>query len=332
MRADGHRGGMPRRPSALSPELLAGPFTTRELLASGAALHRVRARDLTPVAFGIHRSHDDGGVRQPAAIGGWRPGEIAAYQRLVPHAVVSHLTAARVHGMILPAWVERELQVHLTFTAGPGRTRRGGMVAHRRAVPDGHAVVVGSLRVTTPARTLWDLCAFHPQLSETDLLVAADALLAPRWDEALGFVPGPHTRASLLGVLDQVGRFKGVRAARTVAARMRVGAASPQETRLRLGLVDAGLPEPQVQAQLHDDAARPGPVVDLAYRRWRIVLQYEGAHHRTREQQERDVRRDRWCAAHGWPVVKVIAADVATGLGDVVRQVRRLAAEAEGPG
>lgn len=323
---------MPRPRATLSPELLARPFSTREMLADGASPQRVRGRDLTSVASGMHRLHDGGDPLGPAALRGWLPDEVEAYQRLVPHAVVSHLTAARVHAMTLPGWAERETQVHLTFTAGTGRTRRLGLVAHRRAVPDGHAVDVGRLRTTTPPRTLWDLCSLHPRLSETDLVIAADALLAPGWDDVLGFVPGPHTRASLLEVLEQAGRFKGVRTARAVAERMRVGAASPQETRLRLGLVDSGLPEPEVQSQLYDDAGRKGPVVDLAYRRWRIVLQYEGARHRTREQQERDVRRDRWCAEHGWPVVKVIAADLAAGLGDVVAQIRRLAAEHEGRG
>lgn len=107
---------------------------------------------------------------------------------------------------------------------------------------------------------------------------------------------------------------------------MRVGADSPRETRLRLALVDAGLPEPEVQYRL-DSSDRRAPTVDLGYRPWRLALQYDGEHHRTAEQQARDVLRDRWCADHDWLSIKVMWADARDDYADVVVRVRRRAAE-----
>ena len=106
---------------------------------------------------------------------------------------------------------------------------------------------------------------------------------------------------------------------------MRVGVDSPRETRLRLALVDAGLPEPEVQCRL-DPSNRHAPTVDLGYRPWRLALQYEGEHHRTAEQQARDVLRDRWCADHDWLSIKVMWADARDDYADVVARVRRRAA------
>lgn len=318
---------MPLRPLALPDSLISGPFTTRELLAAGAPAQRVRSPDLRRVAHGIHRPRSASGSTgdATAAERGWLPEEVRAYQRMVPHAVVSHTTAARLHGLPLPAWAADERDVHLTFTAGAGRTRRRGLVAHQAGIPALDVALVAGVRVTTPPRTLWDLCSLHPRLSVEDLVVVADAVMAPGWDDEHGFLPGEHSAAALREALGRRGRFRGVRAAREVAERMREDVASPMETRTRLGLVDQGLPEPEVQVRLWGEDGAKGPVVDLAFPQWRVVVQYEGARHRTREQQECDVRRDRWCADHGWTVIKVVAADVHAGLGPVAARILRLA-------
>jgi len=146
------------------------------------------------------------------------------------------------------------------------------------------------------------------------------------WVPGFGLAEIRTVRADLDRVRREMGLFHGARRAALVSADMREAVGSPMETRTRLLLVAAGLPEPEVAVALKDDAGHAGPVVDLAYRRWRLVIQYEGRGHRTREQQERDVDRDRWCSRHDWETVKVTSRDVGDRLAAVVPLVRARAA------
>ncbi len=84
-------------------------------------------------------------------------------------------------------------------------------------------------------------------------------------------------------------------------------------------LIDAGLPEPELQLRLV-----PGdlcsPAADLGYRQHRLALQYDGAHHRTPAQQSRDNRRDEVFNAAGWRYFKFNADDLANDFRGAVRQ------------
>jgi very-short-patch-repair endonuclease len=86
---------------------------------------------------------------------------------------------------------------------------------------------------------------------------------------------------------------------------------------------DAGLPEPELQLQL--DLLDPmSPRADLGYRRFRIAMQYDGAHHLTREQQSRDNRRDEAFLRAGWSYFKVNADDLAEGFAGVISRIKRV--------
>jgi hypothetical protein len=116
--------------------------------------------------------------------------------------------------------------------------------------------------------------------------------------------------------------MKGVEKARLALDEMRVGADSFPETFLRLALLDARLPEPELQLRLdpHDDRS---PAADLGYRRFRIAVQYDGAHHLTREQQSRDNRRDEAFRSAGWSYFKVNADDLAENFEGVIGHIKR---------
>lgn len=68
--------------------------------------------------------------------------------------------------------------------------------------------------------------------------------------------------------------------AREAAGLVRVGSASPRESRLRLVLVAAGLPEPACNVDLGDEFWFIA-CVDLYLGEWQIAIEYEGDHHRT---------------------------------------------------
>ncbi|WP_240619556.1 DUF559 domain-containing protein [Blastococcus sp. TF02-8] len=117
---------------------------------------------------------------------------------------------------------------------------------------------------------------------------------------------------SLVEVRDAVAalpRCRGSRLAREVAALADGLAGSPQETRLRLLLRAAGLPAPEAQFRVFDEAGFVARV-DFAYPELRIAVEYDGAWHAERGQFRRDRRRLSRLAAAGWRVVFVTAADL----------------------
>ena len=65
------------------------------------------------------------------------------------------------------------------------------------------------------------------------------------------------------------------------------------------------------------------PVVDLGYRGARLALQYDGAGHRTAQQQARDARRDAYCLEREWTTLRCTWEDQRAGFGRIVGLVRR---------
>ena len=99
------------------------------------------------------------------------------------------------------------------------------------------------------------------------------------------------------------------------------------ETRLRLLLLDAGAPPLNAQHDIRDERGRLLGRADLAYPQWRIALEYEGDHHREREQFRRDVTRLNALRAAGWIVLRFTADDVLRHPGRVVEEVARAVRE-----
>lgn len=97
---------------------------------------------------------------------------------------------------------------------------------------------------------------------------------------------------------------------------------SPPETRTRLLLVLAGLPEPVVghDVSLPDGGwiARP----DLSYPSYRIAIEYDGRHHVDDHRQwRRDIFRRENLAAAGWLVIEITAYDLHQRPLTVIRRV-----------
>lgn len=79
----------------------------------------------------------------------------------------------------------------------------------------------------------------------------------------------------------------------------------------RLAIVRGGLPEPELQVEIHDEAGYFVGRVDMAYPAQRVVVEYEGDHHRTdAEQWARDLRRYREMERLGWAVVRWSRSDL----------------------
>ncbi|NDK31101.1 endonuclease domain-containing protein [Nesterenkonia haasae] len=220
---------------------------------------------------------------------------------------MSHITAALLHGLPLPKRVTEDSPLHLTgrssshFSPSDPRVR-----LHRLAeVPDCSYRLHG-IPVTAPAELFVELARY---LTVTELVVVGDQLVrTPR----AGLESRPRAWCSWQELELSVGsarRRRGITRARQALQFVRVGADSPPETRLRLALMAAGLPEPQLQIPLDPRDPR-SPVGDAGYRRQRLVMQYDGEHHFTPEQQARDQRRNAQFQAAGWTVLLANRVDL----------------------
>ena len=118
--------------------------------------------------------------------------------------------------------------------------------------------------------------------------------------------------------------FGGKRRAARALDRIRPGAESRPETLLRLLLVEAGLPEPELNVRLFDRLGAELARVDLLFREFRVVVEYDGDEHRTDTRQfDRDLGRLDDLAARGWRVVRVGARSLFRDPQDAVIRVQR---------
>ncbi|MDM7891978.1 endonuclease domain-containing protein [Curtobacterium caseinilyticum] len=221
---------------------------------------------------------------------------------LGPGQFVSHLSAAVLWGLPLPHGCQGDDPVHVTSLRPAAQMRRTGVVGHRTTEDRARVVQRWGMPTSTPA-TAWVECG--SVLGLDDLVVLGDAVLAGR--------AHPTTVQDLATALAARSRCPGAGTLRAALALVRPGSGSPQETRARLGIVRGGLPEPELQVEIRDEHGRFIGRADLAYRRERIVIEYEGDQHRTdRAQWESDLRRYRAFGRLGWAVLRWSRSDVTT--------------------
>ena len=301
--------GRMRRPAPLPAHLSTAPFTVHEAMAANLSRARLRASDLAPASRLIYLP------------GGW-DFEIRSLARALsvatPGGWISHLTAAIIHGLWLPAWCCGSRELHLSKPKALPPVRREGVVGHTVLVFPDEVTALDGIRISTPARTWLDLARI---LQLEDLVAVGDQLVRhPRPGLEIRTEPWA-TREELLTMLKRHPKLQGIVKARQAAELIRAGADSAPETFLRLALTAAGLPEPELQLRLVPEDPY-SPAADLGYREQRIAIQYDGAHHRTREQQSRDNRRDEVFNAAGWRYFKLNADDLANDFRGAVRRVR----------
>lgn len=303
-----------RSPKPLPPSL-SGPFLVSEARDLGFTDRRLRASDLRTPGRGIRvpRTAEADGVDFAASC---RP-----YLGLLPDAVLSHTTAARLHGMPLPASYGRDPVLHLARPPEKPAARRRNIRCHRLALgPDDVVSPCQGIRATSPARTWFDLAGM---LALPALVAAGDWLVSEHGrsygSPRVAVVPLADLQEYVLGMR----RVPGIRMARRALDLLRVGVDSPQETYVRLMLHHAGLPEFGPNLPLLDASGRPVVWTDLGCPAYRTCVEYDGEHHLTREQQLRDHNRDLLVRELGWHQVKISIGDLRRGSGWVAAKVGR---------
>ena len=295
--------------SPLPAHLETIPFTVAEARAASLSRGRLRSSDLASAGRLLYL---------PA---GWDfelPAMARALSAATPGAWISHVTAARLLGLWLPPWLQDSRVLHLSKTRALPPVRRDGVVGHTVLVHEGETMDWEGIHISTPARTWLDLCRVLPL--EHAVAIGDQLVRQPHDGLELRTTPWA-TVQELRGMLKRHPKMQGIVKARAAVELIRVGADSAPETFLRLALVDAGLPEPELQVRIV--AGDPySPSADLGYRARRIAIQYDGGHHLTREQQSRDNHRDACFHSAGWRYFKFNADDLANDFRWAVRQIR----------
>ncbi|MFN8072536.1 MAG: DUF559 domain-containing protein [Mycobacterium sp.] len=185
-----------------------------------------------------------------------------------------------------------------------------GMIARSYQVADDELCLAGSLLVTTPARTAFDIGrGRHPD----EAIPIVDALLAAT---GIGV-------ADIAAIADRYPGHPGVARLRCTLPLCDGGAESPQESRLRLILLRGGLPRPETQIAFPQLRIR----VDLGWRQWRVAIEYDGVQHWSDARQRAwDIERIALLEAAGWVVVRISAAMLARPEAVVARVRSRLRA------
>jgi hypothetical protein len=282
----------------------------------GYSLKRMRGADLVQPFRGVRAVA--GGPADPAAV----PDEAlrircrAALLTVCQSAVISSVTAARIWPLPMPPAAADE-PLHISVFRPDHAPRRTGVVGHQiRDQEVGTAYRFG-IAVTDPASLFCHLAA---SLSLPDLVAVGDGLiLTPR------FARGDRPYTTLEALAERVEWYRGRGKARATAAleSIRPGAESRPETLVRLELVAAGLPEPALNVDIHDEYGRFLGRGDLVYEEWRVIVEYDGDHHRTDpDQYSRDLGRIDDLSAAGWRVIRVAKGSFFRDRQDVVGRVR----------
>jgi len=215
-------------------------------------------------------------------------------------AAISRRTAAVVHGF---AWLPEEWKrptrdIDITVARDDlTRSSRRGIDRRIADLPADDVVVWRGLRVTSPARTAVDLARF-----ETSRVLAVQIL-----DGVLRF--RFCTREDMQAVTARMIRVPWVRRADDRIGLAHEGVDSPQETKVRLHIVDADLPHPDVNLRLFDGDVQLAQG-DLGYWRWLIWIEYDGVEvHLPLRMDGKDQQKDRFLARRGWEPFRVTKAD-----------------------
>jgi hypothetical protein len=294
----------------LPPPLGNSPFTLASALALGVPAARLRGPDVLHVSRELYRPLGWSFELEAAA---------RALSEVSPGAWISHVTAARLHCQPLPPWLSGSTELHLSKPKRLPQVRRKGVIAHNVIAREDEMEFVDGIQISTRSRTWLDLAR---QLSLTDLVCLGDQIIRIPREKFEGRSEPFDTLEGLRALVGRHPNLQGIVRAREALELMRVGADSAPESMLRLAMLDADLPEPDLQIALRpDDAA--SPTADLGYRHVRLAIQYDGGHHLLDAQRFSDRRRDKAFEAAGWTVHVLNKDDAADNFEQATRSIKR---------
>lgn len=275
----------------------------REALAAGSSPSRLRGDDL-------HRLY--WGTRLPKAIDPAIHEVCAALAARLPgHTFFSHFTAGHLHGMPLSHRFALAEPIHLGVSAPARPLVAKRLIGHSMRLLPGDLGELDGLRLTSPERTWCDLAAW---LTLEQLIAAGDALLSAANRKS--------TPARLAAAVEQYPSRRGVRIARAAVPLLSARSLSPAESILRVRIIQAGLPTPQQNLSIYSAEGRFLAMCDLAFPDFKVIVEYEGDHHRTdKAQWGKDIRRVLDLQDEDWITLRAWAPDL-TNSAPLIARIR----------
>lgn len=279
------------------------PFLTRDCAMFGVSRRRLNSTEFRGVLPGV-------------AVAAMVPDTVVVRARaamlLAPEgAVISHWTAARLWGGVVPdnEWTHVAFMRDVRFRVlgvKPHRFRHRLEIRHRHGLP-----------VTSPLQTF---CHLARHLGLVDLVALGDRLVRKG-----RFTPDE------LRTYCRAWPGQCREAAATAADLVRERVDSTPETAVRLLMVLAGLPEPQIDIRIRDENGQIVFRLDLGFAELRLAIEYDGRWHDTPEQRELDRgRREHLAVADGWRFEVVTATDLYEHPDDLVLRLRDVILELGG--
>lgn len=277
-----------------------------------AAVPATRAGDgVFTVSDALTQGWTSGQVRHRIRCGAWvrltattlagagqhlTPGAAARAAALtMPDAMVSHASAARVHGFPVPAPTD---PFPVQVIAGPARRSVRGIRVRLGVVDPRDRCTVAGAVLTGRGRTALDCLATLPPDAAWNLLAwvtTRRVLDRESLVQAIADRQGQHGTGQLLRLLTG----------------SRGGAVSPAERRLHDLVRSAGLTGWEAGVRLEDAAGRVLAVVDLLFRSARLVVEVDGWQaHSGREAFDRDRRRQNALVHAGYLVLRFTWTDL----------------------
>ncbi len=260
------------------------PFTRADAVAAGLNMRALRGSRFRRIFRGVYI---EANVRLTT--------EVRTRAALALHpatAFASHQSAAALRDLPVPDCD----RIHVTVLEQQQRVQRPGIACHIACCETKLEQVQG-IRVSAPLDMFIELAGVLPLV---DLVIVGDAMVRAKMftpEELRAFCK--HTR-----------RWHS-RRARRGAAYVRAGVDSPMETRLRMLLVLAGLPEPVVNHKIRDVDGWVLRRLDLSYPAARLIVEYNGRQHADDpEQWAADIDRREEFEGEEWRFIVVMSKGI----------------------
>lgn len=283
-----------KTPRLLPDELQGRPFTVADAARAGVSDKRLRHRTLHRLGKGILSESPTADL--PLSI------RVRPFIEVNVRCAASHLTAAEL--LVLPRRQQKGKpdMFHVIRPEGEAHLNRPHVIVHRMKLFSDEVTTVDGIPVTTPERTWLDMAEM---LTVDELVAMGDSCVRmPRPEFEDRDMP-LCSLADLQRMIDRHKGKRGLRKAKEAIKLIRVGSDSPQETLLRLAMVRAGLPEPELNVPIIGDDGLRHHDPDLSYRKYRIGIEYDGEHHGEAGQVVRDIARSESYGALGWTEVRI---------------------------
>jgi hypothetical protein len=278
----------------LPDEFQRRPFTVVEAAEAGVSPKRLRHHSLAALGRGIRCL----GPTPELPLGV----RVRPFLEVNERCAASHLTAAELGSLPVRQLKEAPPMYHVIRPEGAAHLNRPHVIVHRMKLYDDEITLLDGIPITTPERTWLDLAEM---LTVDELVVAGDSCVRVPRPEFEGRDVPLCSLEDLQRMIDRHKGKRGLRKAKEAIALIRVGSDSPQESLLRLAMVRAGLPEPELNVPIIDDAGTLHHEPDLSYRKYSIGIEYEGEQHGDEGQIVRDIARSEKYTALGWTEVRI---------------------------